>query len=918
MFKQNILRLLILAGIITVQLLHAATLYVGPEEVHSTIQSAIDAAGNGDIVVVLDGSYTGAGNRDINFHGKAVHLKSENGPSHCIIDAGGTSTSFHRAFIFNNNEQEDSVVEGFTITGGFHTEGGAILCAGASPIISGNIFTGNDAVRGGALHMENSESVIKNNTFAFNHAQTDAGSSSSKAYNLKVLSEHVDDVSSIEAILDSFIEPEMTDEEKAIALWRAVVSFQHQNPPPHEYLIDHEHHVHNVVKLFNVYGYAQCGCAGAHLISLARAAGFEARGRSIHGHGVMEIYFDSGWHKFDASRIVYYRREDGQIASVDDIKAEVAQWYDENPEYYGNTDLLYTLGKHDAIAMISRSEFHDEETGRLPSGISGVFSTMYAYDGSFDVEREYGHSEGHRCLITLRPDEKLVRNWHTDGRVISGSSAPSILDIPVGTEELAYAREYGDLTNLRIGSGRLTYSPNLTNGTWREGVEHHSNITCVAQDGQTPSLRQEIPDEPGTMVVRMRTPYVILAGRVSGELVNGRLHIEISTNNGFDYTHVDTVEEHGVFEVELPEEKLRPKYEFRVKLTLQDGAGLNSIEFAADVQVSQRALPTLIQGTNRIEVTSGTPTSTITVEPNTVVGSTRNEVYTNFYPETFGLDNRNIGQSALWIAPNYHIPEPENYGYVMFPITTPKPITAVRGGGFFRARRDLAGIKVEASFDAGDSWHEVVHAPGPYVNYTTFGELHDVPPNSTEVLVRYFLYGWPATGIHALRFDVDYEDGPDRLHPFTIVYRWNEDGVEKEHEQLLTQTPFSYEIEVEGEPVMESISLRATSGEGIGRGGAISAHGGSIQIIDSIFYANTAVMGPEVYLSCQAVADISYSRIETCAVTAEAGSLVEWGEGILAADPLFADAENGDFHLKSLTGRWHTQTQRWLNQTANA
>ena len=86
---------------------------------YRTIQTAINAAVNGDEVIVADGVYTGDGNRDINFAGKLITVRSENGPDNCIIDCEGTELENHRGFYFDGGETADAVVDGFTITNGF-------------------------------------------------------------------------------------------------------------------------------------------------------------------------------------------------------------------------------------------------------------------------------------------------------------------------------------------------------------------------------------------------------------------------------------------------------------------------------------------------------------------------------------------------------------------------------------------------------------------------------------------------------------------------------------------------------------------------------------------------------------------------------------------------------------------------------
>ena len=74
---------------------------------YPTIQAAIDACVDGDEVIIAPASYTGAGNRDIDFLGKAIVVRSTD-PSDpnviaaTIINCGGTEADPHRGFCFQN------------------------------------------------------------------------------------------------------------------------------------------------------------------------------------------------------------------------------------------------------------------------------------------------------------------------------------------------------------------------------------------------------------------------------------------------------------------------------------------------------------------------------------------------------------------------------------------------------------------------------------------------------------------------------------------------------------------------------------------------------------------------------------------------------------------------------------------------
>jgi hypothetical protein len=134
--------------LIVICLLFATCGLAGTNRVPSdypTIQAAINASVAGDIVLVAPGTYTGDGNRDIDFKGKAITVKSEEGPQTCIIDCQGSEDDPHRGFYFHSSEDPNSVLQGLTIINGYVDVGGAIACDGASPTIRNCVLRNNTA-----------------------------------------------------------------------------------------------------------------------------------------------------------------------------------------------------------------------------------------------------------------------------------------------------------------------------------------------------------------------------------------------------------------------------------------------------------------------------------------------------------------------------------------------------------------------------------------------------------------------------------------------------------------------------------------------------------------------------------------------------------------------------------------------------
>jgi len=165
----------------TVSSLHAFTIHV-PEDAPN-IQAGIDGAADGDTVLVAGGYYTGLGNRDLDFTGKAIVVTSEDGPEATIIDCEGSALEPHRGLYFHNGEGLASVVKGFTIWGGYASmdspqgSGGAILCEDSSPTIEGNHIIGNwSEVNGGGIYAGlNSFPAVIDNLIAGNAAENTGG-----------------------------------------------------------------------------------------------------------------------------------------------------------------------------------------------------------------------------------------------------------------------------------------------------------------------------------------------------------------------------------------------------------------------------------------------------------------------------------------------------------------------------------------------------------------------------------------------------------------------------------------------------------------------------------------------------------------------------------------------------------------------
>ncbi|HWM26253.1 MAG TPA: choice-of-anchor Q domain-containing protein [Chthoniobacterales bacterium] len=143
----------------------AATIRVPADQ--PTIQQAIAAAANGDLVLVSPGVYF----ERIDYLGRAISIQSTDGPTRTIIDGnlGGTVVTLQ------TQEGAQSVLTGFTIRRGNATFGAGMTLLGTSPTITGNIFRDNIQQSGGfgaAIAGNGASPVVEGNTFLANTCDT--------------------------------------------------------------------------------------------------------------------------------------------------------------------------------------------------------------------------------------------------------------------------------------------------------------------------------------------------------------------------------------------------------------------------------------------------------------------------------------------------------------------------------------------------------------------------------------------------------------------------------------------------------------------------------------------------------------------------------------------------------------------------
>jgi len=132
----------------------------------NSIQVAIDAASNGDAILVMAGKYD---EHNINTNGKAILIEGETGASGALLAIVHGSWQ-DSVFVCNSGETNSTILKNLVITGGSSFTGGGLYIEASSPSVVGCTFLNNFATKGfgGGICAIDSELSLVDCTFTGN------------------------------------------------------------------------------------------------------------------------------------------------------------------------------------------------------------------------------------------------------------------------------------------------------------------------------------------------------------------------------------------------------------------------------------------------------------------------------------------------------------------------------------------------------------------------------------------------------------------------------------------------------------------------------------------------------------------------------------------------------------------------------
>jgi len=597
-----------------------------------------------------------------------------------------------------------------------------------------------------------------------------------------LVSDAVEDRSSLEAVLGCVLKPRMSDEKKCLALLQFAHGSRFWAPSSRPTDVG----IEDPVVLMNCFAPTICQQDAAVLCaSLWTAAGFPARYWQLGGHTTSEVFFDGAWRNLDATFGTAYRKNN-RIAGV--VEANPMYKPGKSYETLWND---YELG-HRMEMTFRRGESFTRYWGPV--------STKPGYwrpgaDGKMPDDRKGQR----RCLHTIMADKPYTFDTQGCG----------------------------------FGNGVWTFVPDFEDPRWREVVEREDGIAVAMGAQNTPAVRPAAVGKKSELILRVANPYVISGAWIEGRLTRGsaqdEFRLSVSVNNGATWKHIWQAANTGVETLSVPlAEVVGRQFSYLVKIEMQvaerpESLKLSRLRLKSVVHLNPFSLPALKSGTNTIRLTAGEQTETLTVYP---------DLDTPQYRE-ITLEETNIGTAReqlqeTWVT-GLCAQKPDVESLLRLKVVTPGVMRRVRWGG----RRLASGVnELTYSLD-GLRWHTLPwtgrdssrRLKGKSVYVAEYETLERLPAGTRAVWLGYrFLRERPREHcqmhlVSSIRIDADYvPPGLGRTPPLEVTYCWAErkgsEEVERTHTELAGKLPHEYRIEVnrDAKPRMKWARMQYVAG----------------------------------------------------------------------------------------------------------
>ena len=414
------------------------------------------------------------------------------------------------------------------------------------------------------------------------------------------------DCTSNAAIIKGVLKDGMTEQQKALALWRFFIQRN-----MHKEMAAPEDNG-NAAELMTKSAYGLCGNWGDHYAELAAEAGLTASSAYLNGHVVAAVQYWGGWHMFDADMWAIYPKPDGVVASpmeIRDLKDAAGGWLlrDGPPlksyPWYIGPDSIKGVNELYAKAAVNNPYSKRAPRWTYDLRLRPGMEVSWSWYGDPDVGFV---SISHLPEVRSKREHKTLRAYLEDDWDYYRQEA--------GKPKWNWGNRRGGLNpnplqawNGVNGNGRVTFPWSKLHGSL-EMLEAIENLEV--RDDKALALKDD--KKPGWFVLNFKIPYPygdawITKPLPERPLPKKGLKIEISHDGQnwrevYPANAVDDGQRIRLFE------HVRGKTGFKLRFSLESGAAwLENFSVVGAFHHAYTALPALLKGKNKISVRMDNP-----------------------------------------------------------------------------------------------------------------------------------------------------------------------------------------------------------------------------------------------------------------------------------------------------------------------